>query len=140
MPSSLEIPADNRASPIAAASNADSTLSLAPSENCASASDRASPILASAARSLRRTNDSSIIFAMNTVQVTSEANASPTMTALTMISADRNIDHGDSSRSPGSISAAGRRRRRRIAGTPAGRGRRYGWRAIAGAKPVPSAG
>ena len=108
MPSSLEIPADNRASPIAAASNADNTLSLAPSENCASASDLASLILASAARSLRRTNDSSIIFAMNTVQVTSEANASPTMTALTMTSAARNIDHGDSSRRPGAVDFRGR--------------------------------
>ena len=82
MPSSLEIPADNRASPIAAASNADSTLSLAPSANCASASDLASLILARAARSLRCTNDSSIIFAMKTVQVTSEANASPIIDRL----------------------------------------------------------
>ena len=55
MPSSLEIPADNRASRMAAASNADSTLSLAPSANCASASDLASPILPSAVRSLRCT-------------------------------------------------------------------------------------
>ena len=31
------------------------------------------------------------------VQVTSEANASPIMTALTMMSADMNIDHGDNS-------------------------------------------
>ena len=48
MPVSLEIPADSRASRIAAASNDDNTLSLAPSANCASASDLASPILPSA--------------------------------------------------------------------------------------------
>ena len=39
MPVSLEIPADSRASRIAAASSEDNTLSLAPSANCASASD-----------------------------------------------------------------------------------------------------
>src|SRR2546423_6069744 len=44
-------------------------------------------------------SDSSIIFAMKMVQVTSEAKASPIITALTRISADRNIDQGDSSRS-----------------------------------------
>ena len=53
MPASLEMPADSRASRIAAASNDASTLPLAPSANCASASERASAILASAARSLR---------------------------------------------------------------------------------------
>ena len=53
MPASLEMPADSRASRIAAASNDASTLPLAPSANCASASDRASAILASAERSLR---------------------------------------------------------------------------------------
>src|SRR3954454_11164163 len=37
---------------------------------------------------------------MKMVQVTNEAKASPIMTALTRTSADRNIDHGDSSRSP----------------------------------------
>jgi hypothetical protein len=99
MPASLEIPADSRASRIAAASNDDNTLSLAPSANCASASDLASPILTSAARSLRWISDSSIILAMKMVQVTSEAKARPIMTALTRISADRNIDHGDNSRS-----------------------------------------
>jgi hypothetical protein len=36
---------------------------------------------------------------MKIVQVTSEANASPIITALTSTSADRNIDHGDNSRS-----------------------------------------
>ena len=83
MPASLEIPADSRASRIAAASNDDSTPSLAPSANCASASERASPILLSAARSLRCTTDSSIILAMKMVQVTSEAKARPIITALT---------------------------------------------------------
>src|SRR5271156_2941291 len=107
MPSSLEIPADNRASFIAAASSADNTLSLAPSANCASASDRALPILRSAPRSLVCTTDSSIIFAMKTVQVTSEANARPIMTALTMTSADRNIDHGDNSCSAATVDFSG---------------------------------
>ena len=36
---------------------------------------------------------------MKMVQVTSEAKASPIITALTMMSADMNIDHGDNSRS-----------------------------------------
>src|ERR1700733_7266679 len=103
MPSSLEIPADNRASFIAAASNADNTLSLAPSANCASASDLALAILRSAARNLACTTDSSIIFAMKTVQVTSEANARPIITALTMMSAARNIDHGDNSCSAATV-------------------------------------
>ena len=35
---------------------------------------------------------------MKMVQVTSEAKASPIMTALTSTSADLNIDHGDNSR------------------------------------------
>ena len=43
-------------------------------------------------------NVSSIDFAMKTVQVTSEAKASPIITAFTTTSADMNIDHGDSSR------------------------------------------
>ena len=97
------MPADSRASRIAAASSADSTLSLAPSANCASASDRASPILRSAARSLRCATDSSIILAMKIVQVTSEAKARPTITALTMMSADMNIDHGDNSCSAATV-------------------------------------
>src|SRR5450755_4487313 len=107
MPKSLEIPADSRASRIAAASNDDNTLSLAPSPNCASASDRASPILPSASRSLRWVSDNSIIFAIKIVQVTSEAKASPIITALTRISAARNIDQGDSSRSTVAVDFSG---------------------------------
>src|SRR6266850_8323232 len=99
MPASLEIPADSRASRIAADKNDDNTLPLAPSANCASASDLASLIAPSAARNLRWTSDSSIIFAMKMVHVTSEAKARPIITALTSTSADRNIDQGDSSRS-----------------------------------------
>ena len=98
MPASLEMPADSRASRIAAASKDASTLPLAPSANCASASDRASRDLGrapSAACAERR--DSSIILAMKMVQVTSEAKARPIMTALTTTSADLNIDHGDNS-------------------------------------------
>src|SRR6202022_2152363 len=88
---------------IAAARNADKTpdlaLALAPSANCASASERESAISPSAEVSLPRATASSIIFAMKIVQVTSEAKASPIITALTRTSADRNIDHGDNSRS-----------------------------------------
>src|SRR5260370_38930 len=43
--------------------------------------------------------ESSIILAMKTVHVTSDAKARPTITAFTMMSADMNIDHGDNSRS-----------------------------------------
>ncbi len=103
MPPSLEIPADSRASRIAAASNEDNTPSFAPSANCASASDLASLILPSAARSLRWMRDSSIIFAMKMVHVTSEAKARPIITALTRTSADRNIDQGDNSRGAGAV-------------------------------------
>src|SRR5256885_3047245 len=99
IPASLEIPADSRASRIAADNNDDNTLPLAPSANCASASDLASLIAPSAACNLRWISDSSIIFAMKMVQVTSEAKARPIMTALTKISADTNIDQGDNSRS-----------------------------------------
>src|SRR5258705_10424136 len=99
MPASLEIPADSRASRIAADKNEDNTLPLAPSANCASASDLASLMAPRAARNLRWTSDSSIIFAMKIVHVTSEAKARPIMTALTKISADTNIYQGDTSRS-----------------------------------------
>ena len=99
MPVSDEIPADIRASRMAAARNDDSTPRLAPSANCASASERESPILSSAVLSLRCATASSIILAMKMVQVSSEAKARPIITALTRMSADRNIDHGDNSRS-----------------------------------------
>src|SRR5437870_7575733 len=49
-----------------------------------------------------------MIFAMNTVHVNSEAKASPIMTALTRMSADRNIDQGDNSFSPAAADLAGR--------------------------------
>src|SRR5450756_1315846 len=44
---------------------------------------------------------------MKMVQVTSEAKASPIMTALTRMSADMNIDHGDNSRSPAAADFVG---------------------------------
>src|SRR4051794_29069653 len=97
IPVSDEIPADSRASRMAAARNDHSTPRLAPSANWASASERESPILSSAVLSLRRATASSIILAMKMVQVTSEAKARPIITALTRTSADRNIDHGDRS-------------------------------------------
>src|ERR1700753_2379460 len=45
---------------------------------------------------------------MKTVPVTSEAKASPIMTALTMMSADMNIDHGDNSCSATAVDFSGR--------------------------------
>ena len=99
MPVSDEIPADSRASRMAAARNDDNTPRFAPSANWASASERESAILSSAVLSLRRATASSIILAMKMVQVSSEAKARPIITPLTRMSADRNIDHGDNSRS-----------------------------------------
>ena len=52
---------------------------------------------------MRWTTDSSIIFAMKMVHVTSEAKARPIITALTRTSAARNIDHGDNSRSAAAV-------------------------------------
>jgi hypothetical protein len=101
MPISVGIPADSRVSRIAADRNEDSMLRLGPSASCASASDPASAVAFSTARSLRLAKASSIVLAMKTVQVTSEAKARPIMTAFTTISADRNIDHGDNSLKPG---------------------------------------
>src|SRR5262249_33602751 len=100
---SEEIPADSRASRIAAARKADSTPVFDPSANCASASERDSLMVLSDLRSLPCTTDSSTILAMKIVQVISEAKASPIMTALTMMSADRNIDHGDRSCGTGTV-------------------------------------
>ncbi len=45
---------------------------------------------------------------MKIVHVTSEANARPIITAFTRISADRNIDHGDNSRSATVVDFSGR--------------------------------
>jgi len=42
--------------------------------------------------------NSSTVLASQTVQVTTEANARPAMTAFTITSADRNMPHGDRSR------------------------------------------
>ena len=57
------------------------------------------------------TDQSSIVFASHTVQVTTDANAKPIITAFTMMSADMNMPHGDRSR--GSTAAP-------ITGAPAG--------------------
>ncbi len=97
MPLSEDMPADNRASRIAAARNPDSTPVLDPSAICASASERDAAIVLSDRRSLPRATDSSIILAMKMVQVASEAHASPIITAFTITSAERNIDHGERS-------------------------------------------
>ena len=83
---------------MAAASSDGRRRSFEPSANCASASDRASrdlaraPHAAAAARATARS-----ILAMKMVQVMSEAKARPIITALTRMSADMNIDHGDNS-------------------------------------------
>jgi hypothetical protein len=50
------------------------------------------------ARNLRVDLLSSIVFANHTVQVTTDANASPSITACTNTSADKNIDQADRSR------------------------------------------
>ncbi len=44
-----------------------------------------------------------VLGAKQTVHVTSEANTRPIITALTMMSADRNIDHGDRSCTDGRV-------------------------------------
>src|SRR5450432_1284128 len=103
MPLSLEMPADSRASRIAALSSDDSTLFLSPSANWASDSDRDGAIFFSTPRILPCAIESSIIFAMKIVQVISEAKARPTMTDLTTMSADRNIDQGENSRSVAAV-------------------------------------
>ena len=102
-PASLEMPADSRASRIAALSSDDSTLFLSPSANWASDSDRDGAIFFSTLRILPCAIESSIIFAMKIVQVISEAKARPTMTDLTTMSADRNIDQGENSRSVAAV-------------------------------------
>ena len=103
MPASLEIPADRRASCIAALRNEFRTPLFSPSAIWASASERASRILFRARRSLVCASDTSIIFAKKMVQVTSEAKARPIITILTRISADKNIDHGDNSCGVGAV-------------------------------------
>ena len=64
---------------------------------CASASVRVSAIRAKAACSARRARASMMVLAMKIVQVVSEAKPRLIITALTTMSAARNIDHGDSS-------------------------------------------
>ena len=49
-------------------------------------------------RTLRRAKNSSMLLASHTVQVTTEAKASPTITACTTMSAEANIDQGERSR------------------------------------------
>src|SRR3954471_20930657 len=97
MPTSLDRPADIRASRNAAARKDGKMPSLAPSAICASASERASAIFFSAERSFADATDSSNDLAMRTVQVISDAKASPIITALTTTSADMNITQGDNS-------------------------------------------
>src|SRR6478735_1893866 len=99
-------PADIRASRSAAARNDGRMPSLAPSAICASASERASAILFSAERSLVAAIDNSIDLAISTVQVISDAKASPIITDFTMMSADWNITQGDNSFMAGAMPAA----------------------------------
>ena len=103
--------------------------SLAPSAICASASERASAIFFSAERSLPDATDSSIDLAMRTVQVISDAKASPIITAFTMTSADMNITQGDSSFMAGAIRGRVGLRGTGVADAAAGSGGRgRGWR------------
>ena len=64
---------------------------------CASASVRVSATRANAACSVRRARASMMVLAMKIVQVASEAKPRLIITALTTMSAARNIDQGDSS-------------------------------------------
>ena len=66
-------------------------------------SERADEIALNAA-ALRRDASSSIVLASQTVHVTTDANARPTITACTTMSADRNMPHGE--RSCGSMALA----------------------------------
>src|ERR1700716_4677869 len=102
MPASLSIcaSADNRASLIAAATKLRMTLRSEDSADNASFNVRALETALSAETIRRLEMDSSMNFPMNVVQVTSEANARLTMIACATRLADRNIDHGDNSRSP----------------------------------------
>src|SRR3954465_5246938 len=106
MPVSLDRPADIRASRSAAARKDGRIPALESSAICASASERASAIFFSAERSLVEAIDNSIDLAISTVQVTSDAKASPIITAFTMISADWNITQGDNSFMAGAMPAA----------------------------------
>src|SRR5262249_6989338 len=69
-----------------------------PRAACASVSDRAAAIRRSATFTRRRASASSPSLASRIVHVTSDAKARLIITPLTKMSADRNIDHGDSSR------------------------------------------
>src|SRR5437660_1006493 len=66
--------------------------------NCASASERDLLMVASACFTRRRAANSCKVLASRIVQVTSDAKARLTITALTRMSADMNIDQGESSR------------------------------------------
>ena len=106
MPVSLARPADIRASRSAAVRKDGRIPSLAPSAIWASASERASAVFFSAERSLVEATDSSIDLAMKTVQVISEAKASPIITAFTTTSADWNMTQGDNSFMAGATAVA----------------------------------
>ena len=114
MPSRSVRSEDSRNSCAAAAMNDATMPRPVPTRSAAAASDRSSPMAASAMRKLRRAKNSSMLLASHTVQVTTEAKAKPTITDCTMMSAEANIDHGERSRgscrapmSPGVGSAEG---------------------------------
>ena len=85
------------ASSVAADRKVASTLRRRPTMPCASCSVRAAPIRTSDVLRLRRAVAISTDFAISTVQVTSEAKARLHITNFTMMSAERNIDQGESS-------------------------------------------
>jgi hypothetical protein len=93
------ITSDDSCSSLAAAARNDATMPRrAPTRSVADSSERSAPMAASAERTLRLANRSSMLLASQTVQVTTEAKARPTITAFTTMSAEVNIDHGDRSR------------------------------------------
>src|SRR3569833_692647 len=100
MPESLGMPCDSRSYAIAAFSSDDRTFFDAPSASCASASDFAPETLRRPPRTLACSMENSMLLAIRMVQVASDASASPTITALTRMSAFQNIVHGDNSCRP----------------------------------------
>ena len=103
MPASLEIPADNRASRMRRRQQRRQHAILG-AERQLRFRQRARtrrPCSAPCAAALRQRQFDHL--RDKTVQVTSEAKARPIITALTMISADRNIDQGDNSCSAATV-------------------------------------
>ena len=97
MPLSLNAPSDIRILRTPTANSSPIRLSPEPNAICASASDFTLAIRLSAFFRRRRAIDISMVLETAMVQVVSDAKASAIITAFTRMSAERNIDHGESS-------------------------------------------